>query len=83
MSHRTQQVLTWSGVISLAGLLIAVTTAAVKAGQTAAKIDEKLDRFAYQQGQTDLEKRLGEIQTDLAVIRTAICGERPMACMRR
>lgn len=80
MSHRTQQVLTWSGVISLIGLLIAVTTAAVKAGQAAAAIDAKLDRTVYQQGQTELERRLGDITGDLRVIRAFVCRRDPGAC---
>lgn len=84
MSPRVRRFLDWSGVIALIGLLVTVVTASIgygrhESGQDGA-ISGKLDSSVYQQGQTALERRLGELQGDLRVIRAFVCRRDPGAC---
>lgn len=80
MTHRVQTALTWSGVLSLLGLLVTVVAAAAKAGAIAERLEQKVEKEIYQQDQKGLERRLGEMQGDIRVIRSAVCARNPGAC---
>lgn len=83
-SPRVQTAINVTTVLTALGLLVSLISGAIAFGRRDGKVTElennKLDHAVFQQSQTTLEKRLGEMQNDISVIRTAVCITTPKAC---